>query len=67
VENQIDRRWRKSSYSGNGGGDCVEVGGSARRVLVRDTKDRTGPMLRFTPAAWRRFARQLRQLLSTWP
>ena len=66
MENQIDRRWRKSSYSGNGGGDCVEVGGSARRVLVRDTKDRTGPMLRFTPAAWRRFAGQLKQSLSTW-
>jgi hypothetical protein len=25
-------------------------------VLVRDTQDRTGPVLRFTPEAWRRFA-----------
>jgi Domain of unknown function (DUF397) len=66
MEDQIDRRWRKSSYSGNGGSDCVEVGGSARRVLVRDTKDRTGPMLRFTPAAWRGFAGQLKQSLPTW-
>jgi hypothetical protein len=51
----IDPRWRKASYSDNGG-NCVEVGDDAGRVLVRDTKDRTGPMLRFTPRAWRRFA-----------
>jgi hypothetical protein len=25
-------------------------------VLVRDTKDRSGPVLRFSPAVWRRFA-----------
>jgi len=25
-------------------------------VLVRDTRDRQGPALRFTPGAWRRFA-----------
>ncbi len=54
-------RWRKSSYSGNGGADCVEVGAPAEadRVLVRDTKDRGGPVLRFSPSAWRRFAARL--------
>jgi hypothetical protein len=52
--------WRKSSYSGNSGGNCVEVAGQASRVLVRDTADRTGPVLRFTGAAWRKFAGQLR-------
>ena len=25
MEESIEPRWRKSSYSGNGGGDCVEV------------------------------------------
>lgn len=57
----IDPRWRASSYSGNGG-ECVEVGGhsAGSRILVRDTKDRTGPMLRFTPNAWRRFADRLK-------
>jgi len=55
MEHLDRRRWRKSSYSGNGGNDCVEVAASGR-VLVRDTKDRTGPMLRFSPQAWRRFA-----------
>jgi hypothetical protein len=55
MEGTADMSWRKSSYSGNGGGDCVEVG-RADRVLVRDTKDRTGPVLRFSPAMWRSFA-----------
>ncbi len=52
--------WRKSSYSGNGGGECMEVGASPGAVVVRDTTDRTGPVLRFTPAAWRRFADQVK-------
>jgi hypothetical protein len=50
--------WMKSSYSGSQA-NCVEVavrGG----VLVRDTKDRGGPVLRFTPATWRRFADQMK-------
>jgi Domain of unknown function (DUF397) len=50
--------WRKSSYSGS---NCVEVGGHGRRVLVRDTKQaETGPVLRFSPDAWRRFADQVK-------
>ena len=57
MEAMIDLRWRKASYSDNGG-NCVEVAdqSEAGRVLVRDTKDRTGPVLRFPPAAWRSFA-----------
>jgi len=46
-----DLNWRKSSYSGNGGGECVEIGASPGAVVVRDTTDRAGPMLWFTPAA----------------
>jgi hypothetical protein len=46
--------WRKSTYSSGNGGECVEIADHANRVLVRDTKDRSGPVLRFTP--WRRFA-----------
>jgi Domain of unknown function (DUF397) len=53
--------WRKSSYSGSNGGNCVEVGGHGRRVLVRDTwQAGTGPVLRFSPDAWRRFADQVK-------
>jgi hypothetical protein len=47
--------WRKSTYSGTGGSNCIEVA-SDGAVRVRDTKDRTGPTLRFSPDAWRRFA-----------
>lgn len=46
--------WRKSSYSASNGGECVEVA-SAGAVLVRDTTDRSGPMLAFTGDAWRAF------------
>lgn len=52
---ELDSRWRKASYSDNGG-NCVEVADKAARVLVRDTKDRTGPVLGFAPEVWRRFA-----------
>jgi hypothetical protein len=59
---EVGHRWRKSSHSGNGGANCVEVGAraDADRVLVRDTKDRGGPVLRFSPAAWGRFAAQVK-------
>ncbi len=47
--------WRKSSYSGSNGGQCVEVA-ALGRVRVRDTEDRAGAVLTFTPDAWRAFA-----------
>jgi hypothetical protein len=57
MEDQVDGRWRKSSYSGNGGGSCVEVGQAPAVVFVRDTKaNGRGPVLRFTADAWRMFA-----------
>ncbi len=52
--------WRKSSYSGNNGGDCVEVGTAARMIAVRDSKDPHGPVLAFSPQTWRRFAGQVK-------
>jgi hypothetical protein len=47
--------WRTSSYSGNGGQDCVEVADAARVVMVRDTKDRDGGALSIPADAWRAF------------
>ena len=46
--------WHKSSRS-SGNGNCVEVAVVDEAVAVRDTKDRNGPMLVFTPAEWRAF------------
>ncbi len=66
MEAMIDPRWRKASYSDNGG-NCVEVADHDSRVLVRDTQDRTGPMLRFSSAAWRRFAGQVKRSLASDP
>ena len=58
----MDATWRKSSYSGGNGGGCIEVGAQAAagRVLVRDTTDRQGPVLRFTPVTWKQFADRIR-------
>jgi Domain of unknown function (DUF397) len=48
--------WRKSSYSGGSGGDCVEVASAPCRVAVRDTKDNGGgPVLRVSADAWKTF------------
>ena len=41
----ISTKWRKSTYSGGNGGNCVEVGTQDERVLVRDTTDRDGVVL----------------------
>ena len=56
----VDPRWRKSSFSGNGG-DCVEVGQLGGGVIVvRDSKDRSGTAHRYAPAAWRAFVAAVR-------
>jgi hypothetical protein len=52
--------WRKSSYSGASGNACVEVGDGDRVVLVRDTTDRPGAVLRVSAQAWRMFTTALR-------
>ena len=51
----ISAPWRKSTYSANGGQDCIEVAGDGA-VLIRDTKDNgQGPVLRVSPEVWARF------------
>ncbi|WP_020670683.1 DUF397 domain-containing protein [Amycolatopsis nigrescens] len=50
--------WQKSSYSG-GGEECVEVALEPAEVGVRDTKDRDGGQLTFTPSAWYAFCHTL--------
>ena len=55
----MESNWRKSSYSGSNGGECVEVA-TAGAVLVRDTADRNGPVLAVTADAWRAFTAAIR-------
>jgi len=50
----MESNWRKSSYSADNGGACIEVA-SADAVLVRDSTDRRGSVLAFDPRAWRTF------------
>jgi hypothetical protein len=45
--------WRKSSLSSTS--NCVEVAFVGDRVAVRDSKDRNGPVLLFTPTEWEAF------------
>lgn len=40
--------WRKSSYSGGEGGQCVELADLGNGVAVRDSKDPEGPALLLT-------------------
>ncbi|MGW6937690.1 DUF397 domain-containing protein [Streptomyces xanthophaeus] len=47
--------WFKSSYSGGGGGECVEVATTPGSIYIRDSKRLTGPVLTLGPAAWARF------------
>jgi hypothetical protein len=52
--------WRKSSYSANGGQNCVETASGNGAVMVRDTTDRDGGTLSFSPDAWQKFVGGLR-------
>jgi hypothetical protein len=62
--------WRKSTYSSNDGscveyhvsshchGDgCVAVATDTPVIKVRDSKDKEGPVLTFTPKEWDAFVR----------
>jgi hypothetical protein len=49
----MDQTWTKSSFSDDGG--CVQWRLSGRDVLVRDSKDPAGPVLRFSAREWSAF------------
>ena len=54
-------QWRKSSYSGGSGGNCVEVATNLPGlVAVRDSKSPGAPALLLTLAQWRSFTATLR-------
>ena len=53
--------WRKASYSGTNGGNCVEVANNGTTVAVRDSKDARGPRLGIEPAQWRALTRRIQR------
>lgn len=57
VSEHVDGlRWFKSSHSGSGGGDCVEVAVGLDTVYVRDSKTADGgPVLRVGRDEWAAF------------
>jgi hypothetical protein len=62
MEESVDLRWRKSSYSGNGGGNCVEVASNLPDIVaVRDSKDPDGLRLACTREAWSEFVQDIKQ------
>ena len=50
--------WRKSTRCDSA--SCVEVAIGSERVAVRDSKDRNGPTLMFSPAEWSAFVAGVR-------
>jgi hypothetical protein len=54
--------WRKSSFSGGGAEDCVEVASLAPRMIaVRDSKNPTGPRLHFAREQWAAFTGKIKR------
>lgn len=53
-------QWLISDRSGPAG-NCVEVAREGDGVVVRDSKDRQGPSLKFTGAEWRAFVDGIEQ------
>ncbi len=51
--------WRKSTRSG-AAGHCVEVAETPATVFVRDSKDVSGPVLRFAAPDWANFIEGVR-------
>ncbi|WP_406139201.1 DUF397 domain-containing protein [Streptomyces sp. NBC_01089] len=47
--------WRKSSYSGPGNDDCLEVADGYADIPVRDSKNPHGPALVFPATGWESF------------
>lgn len=54
-------KWRKSSWSGTEGGECVEVALTPEHAYVRDSKNRHGGTIELSAGVWATFVRGLKQ------
>ncbi|MGH3241044.1 MAG: DUF397 domain-containing protein [Spirillospora sp.] len=55
-------RWRTSSHSNPSGETCVEIGRHREAVCIRDSKNRSGPMIRLSSGDWSSLIAALREL-----
>jgi len=53
--------WRRSSYSGSEGGNCVEVATFSGIVGVRDSKNPGGPVLTLSQQEWEVFLQEVKR------
>lgn len=54
--------WRKSSYSNQDGGECIEVSDDFGALIpVRDSKTPLGPVLAFHAPGWESFISGVKQ------
>lgn len=58
---EAELSWRKSSYSGSGGGDCIEVATTPGTVHVRDSKAQADAVLAFPQEQWAAFTAYARK------
>lgn len=59
-DTDMTRTWRKSTFSSNGGANCVETASGNGVIRVRDTADREGALLTLSADAWRDFTSSLK-------
>ncbi|MFJ2256727.1 DUF397 domain-containing protein [Streptomyces sp. NPDC087844] len=59
TERPIQLNWFKSTYSGDEGGECVEVAVDRAAIRVRDSKEHGDSQLAFARDAWTGFVAAL--------
>ncbi|WP_405585899.1 DUF397 domain-containing protein [Streptomyces sp. NBC_01092] len=57
----MELKWRKSSYSGSSGGDCVEVADATPHIAVRDSKNPEVGALTLGPETYAAFIDYVRR------
>jgi hypothetical protein len=65
MEGNSALSWRKSSRSGNNGGQCIEVAVRPvdEEIMVRDSKNPESMRLAFPPESWNLFISELKASL----
>lgn len=49
-----DLQWR-TARSSAGNGACVEVAPANGKILIRDSKDQSGPIIQYSARSWQAF------------